>query len=45
MAEVLRIAEPIETASTPSLPQNVEAEAALLGVLMIENRLVEVVQL
>ena len=44
MAEVLRIAEPIET-GTPSLPQNVEAEAALLGALMIDNRLVEDVQL
>jgi replicative DNA helicase len=45
MAEVLRIAEPVETAGTPSLPQNVEAEAALLGALMIDNRLVEDVQL
>ena len=45
MAEVLRIAEPIETASNPSLPQNIEAEAALLGALMIDNRLVEDVQL
>jgi replicative DNA helicase len=45
MAEVLRIAEPAEPAATPSLPQNVEAEAALLGALMIDNRLVEDVQL
>src|SRR5436189_6381664 len=45
MAEVLRIAEPVEPASNPSLPQNVEAEAALLGALMIDNRLVEDVQL
>jgi replicative DNA helicase len=45
MAEVLRIAEPVESAGTPSLPQNVEAEAALLGALMIDNRLVEDVQL
>src|SRR4051794_32883236 len=44
MAEVLRIAEPVETGPT-SLPQNVEAEAALLGALMIDNRLVEDVQL
>jgi replicative DNA helicase len=44
MAEVLRIAEPVET-GTQSLPQNVEAEAALLGALMIDNRLVEDVQL
>ena len=28
-----------------ALPQNVEAEAALLGALMIDNRLVEDVQL
>ena len=28
-----------------SLPQNVEAEAALLGALMIDNRLAEDVQL
>src|SRR3982750_4905231 len=44
MAEVVRIVEPVET-GTPSLPQNVEAEAALLGALMIDNRLVEDVQL
>src|SRR5207244_8504799 len=45
MAEVLRIAEPVDPAGTPSLPQNIEAEAALLGALMIDNRLVEDVQL
>jgi replicative DNA helicase len=44
MAEVVRIAEPVET-GTQALPQNVEAEAALLGALMIDNRLVEDVQL
>ncbi len=44
MAEVVRIAEPVET-GTQSLPQNVEAEAALLGALMIDNRIVEDVQL
>ena len=44
MAEVIRIAESaLET--TQILPQNVEAEAALLGALMIDNRLVEDVQL
>ena len=43
MAEVVRIAEPVEPAS--SLPHNVEAEAALLGALMIDNRLVEDIQL
>jgi replicative DNA helicase len=44
MAEVVRIAE---SAAEPAqvLPQNVEAEAALLGALMIDNRLVEDVQL
>ena len=44
MAEVIRIAESAEPAAT-ALPQNVEAEAALLGALMIDNRLVEDVQL
>ena len=44
MAEVIRIAESaLET--PPALPQNIEAEAALLGALMIDNRLVEDVQL
>jgi replicative DNA helicase len=32
-------------ADAPSLPQNVEAEAALLGALMIDNRLAEDIQL
>jgi len=41
MAEVVRIAEPVDPAANPILPQNVEAEAALLGALMIDNRLVE----
>jgi replicative DNA helicase len=45
MAEVVRITEPAEQAGTQALPQNVEAEAALLGALMIDNRLVEDVQL
>ena len=45
MAEVIRIAEPAESAGTQSLPQNVEAEAALLGALMIDNRLIEDIQL
>src|SRR5690349_17039884 len=44
MAEVIRIAE--SASEVPAaLPQNVEAEAALLGALMIDNRLVEDVQL
>src|SRR3954451_18068248 len=44
MAEVIRIAE--SASEAPSiLPQNVEAEAALLGALMIDNRLIEDIQL
>ncbi len=45
MAEVIRIAKSASEVVTPALPQNVEAEAALLGALMIDNRLVEDVQL
>jgi len=45
MAEVIRIAESASDQGTQALPQNVEAEAALLGALMIDNRLVEDVQL
>src|SRR4051795_4432808 len=45
MAEVIRIAESASEQGTPSLPQNVEAEAALLGALMVDNRLVEDIQL
>jgi replicative DNA helicase len=48
MAEVYSIAnstDPAAAPATPSLPQNVEAEAALLGALMIDNRLVEDIQL
>jgi replicative DNA helicase len=45
MAEVVRIAESASDPATQILPQNVEAEAALLGALMVDNRLVEDVQL
>jgi replicative DNA helicase len=45
MAEIVRIAESALQTATQTLPQNVEAEAALLGALMIDNRLVEDVQL
>ena len=45
MAEVIRIAESASESATQSLPQNVEAEAALLGALMVDNRLVEDIQL
>ena len=41
MAEVVRITDPAQPAGTPSLPSNIEAEAALLGALMLDNRLVE----
>src|SRR5690242_4279308 len=44
MAEVIRIAESASEAPS-TVPQNVEAEAALLGALMIDNRLVEDIQL
>ena len=45
MAEVIRIAESAPEPGIQALPQNVEAEAALIGALMIDNRLVEDVQL
>jgi replicative DNA helicase len=45
MAEVIRIAESASATPAQSLPQNVEAEAALLGALMIDNRLIEDIQL
>src|SRR4051794_2879489 len=45
MAEVIRISEPASEPQAQTLPQNVEAEAALIGALMIDNRLVEDVQL
>ena len=45
MAEILRINESADAPVTPALPHNIEAEAALLGALMIDNRLVEDVQL
>ena len=45
MAQVVQLAESASDSTTQTLPQNVEAEAALLGALMIDNRLVEDVQL
>jgi replicative DNA helicase len=45
MAEIIRIAESASESVTQALPQNVDAEAALLGALMVDNRLVEDVQL
>src|SRR3546814_12574129 len=44
MAHPLTVVE-TPTPETPALPQNVEAEAALLGALMIDNRLAEDIQL
>ena len=44
MADIIRLAEAPATPS-PALPQNVEAEAALLGALMIDNRLAEDIQM
>jgi replicative DNA helicase len=41
MATVIPISEPAQPAGTQSLPANVEAEAALLGALMLDNRLIE----
>lgn len=44
MADPVRLIFP-DSDSLPQLPHNVEAEAALLGALMLDNRLVEDVQL
>jgi replicative DNA helicase len=44
MAEPIRLIPPAE-GTAPALPQNIEAEAALLGALMIDNRLAEDIQL
>ena len=45
MAQVIQLAESASETGVQALPQNIEAEAALLGALMIDNRLVEDVQL
>src|SRR5436190_9373169 len=45
MAEIIRIAESASEPGVQTRAQTVEAEAALLGALMIDNRLVEDVQL
>ncbi len=44
MAEPIRLVETAPSASS-ALPHNIEAEAALLGALMIDNRLAEDIQL
>jgi replicative DNA helicase len=41
MAEIVRLADSAQPAAASGLPANVEAEAALLGALMLDNRLVE----
>ena len=45
MAEIVSIGSGDEPDKQQTLPQNIEAEAALLGALMIDNRLVEDVQM
>ncbi|MEO5973031.1 MAG: replicative DNA helicase [Sphingomicrobium sp.] len=45
MAEILRHPGAGDAPEAPTLPQNIEAEAALLGAMMIDNRLVEDIQL
>ena len=45
MAEIHRIDGSQDSPQPPALPANVEAEAALLGALMVDNRLVEDVQI
>jgi replicative DNA helicase len=44
MAEPIRLVTPAVDATAQSLPHNVEAEAALLGAIMIDNRIAEDVQ-
>jgi replicative DNA helicase len=45
MADIIRLTGDAPVPETSTLPHNVEAEAALLGALMIDNRLAEDVQL
>ena len=45
MASPLTLIESPPAPEAPALPQNVEAEAALLGALMIDNRLAEDIQM
>ncbi|TMJ13297.1 MAG: replicative DNA helicase [Alphaproteobacteria bacterium] len=45
MADIIRLSDAPAPNETSSLPHNIEAEAALLGALMIDNRLAEDVQL
>ena len=44
MVELVQM-NPVMETGMPELPRNVEAEAALLGALMIDNRIVEDIQL
>ena len=41
MADPIRLVPPPPSSSGPELPHNIEAEAALLGALMIDNRIAE----
>ena len=41
MADLIRLVPPLPPGIGPELPHNVEAEAALLGALMIDNRIAE----
>jgi replicative DNA helicase len=45
MADPIPLTAVQDTATEPRLPRNVEAEAALLGALMVDNRIVEDVQM
>jgi replicative DNA helicase len=45
MATSARINPPANEAAAPALPHNIEAEAALLGAMMIDNRICEDVQI
>jgi replicative DNA helicase len=45
MAEAIRLIPAAENGAGQELPHNIEAEAALLGALMIDNRMVEDVQI
>ncbi len=45
MVEAVRLISPANDGTGPELPHNIEAEAALLGALMIDNRLAEDVQI
>lgn len=41
MLDVVRLAPPANAGDAPQLPRNIEAEAAFLGAILIDNRVVE----